>query len=63
MITSNRDEAELALLFRDPLLASAAMDRLLHRAHVLVLEGDSYRNPPAARRSKAKAENNKELSR
>ncbi len=63
MITSNRDEAELALLFRDPLLASAAMDRLLHRAHVLVLEGDSYRNPPAARRSKAKAENNKEVSR
>ncbi len=51
VITSNRDEAELAQLFGDPLLASAAMDRLLHRAHVLVLEGDSYRNPPATRRA------------
>jgi DNA replication protein DnaC len=50
-ITSNRDEAELAQLFGDPLLASAAMDRLLHRAHVLVLEGDSYRNPPPTRRA------------
>ena len=50
VITSNRDEEELHRLFGDPLLASAAMDRLLHRAHVLVLEGDSYRNPPPNRR-------------
>jgi DNA replication protein DnaC len=51
VITSNRDEEELSRLFGDPLLASAAMDRLLHRAHVLVLEGDSYRNPPPNRRA------------
>lgn len=51
IITSNRDEEELARLFGDPLLASAAMDRLLHRAHVLVLEGDSFRNPPLSRRA------------
>jgi DNA replication protein DnaC len=51
VITSNRDEEELARLFVDPLLASAAMDRLLHRAHVLVLEGDSFRNPPPNRRA------------
>ena len=50
IITSNRDEEELARLFIDPLLASAAMDRLLHRAHVLVLEGDSFRNPPTNHR-------------
>ena len=50
LLTSNRDESEIAELFADPVLASAAMDRLLHRAHVLVLEGDSYRNPPASRR-------------
>ena len=31
-----------------PLLASAAMNRMLHHAHVL--EGDSYRNPPPGRR-------------
>jgi DNA replication protein DnaC len=51
VITSNRDEEELSRLFGDPLLASAAMDRLLHRAHVLVLEGDSFRNPPPTRRA------------
>ncbi|HEX9016430.1 MAG TPA: ATP-binding protein, partial [Chloroflexota bacterium] len=33
-------------MFGDPLLASAAMDHLLHHAQVLVIEGDSYRNPP-----------------
>jgi DNA replication protein DnaC len=49
ILTSNRDVGELPALFGDPLLASAAMDRLLHGAHVLVLEGDSYRNPPADR--------------
>jgi len=26
-------------------MASAAMDRLLHHAEVVVLEGQSYRNP------------------
>lgn len=49
IITSNRSVEELAQLFGDPLLGSAAMDRLLHHAHVLELVGDSYRNPPAAR--------------
>jgi len=44
--TSNRDPDEWWPLFGDPLLASAAMDRLLHHAEVIVLEGDSYRNPP-----------------
>jgi DNA replication protein DnaC len=50
ILTSNRDVGELGSLFGDPLLASAAMDRLLHDAHVLVFEGDSHRNPPPARR-------------
>jgi len=53
VLTSNRAVEELAQLFGDPLLASAAMDRLLHRAHVLVIEGDSYRNPPPHRSRKA----------
>lgn len=52
ILTSNRDADELGSLFGDPLLASAAMDRLLHDAHVLVFEGDSYRNPPPARRKR-----------
>jgi DNA replication protein DnaC len=52
VITSNRDTDELPLLFNDALLASAAMDRLLHDAHVLRLVGDSYRNPRRSRISK-----------
>ena len=50
MITSNRDASELAELFGDPLLASAAMDRLLHDAHVLRLTGDTFRNPRKRRK-------------
>ena len=33
-------------LFGDPLMASAAMDRLLHHSQVLELDGNSFRNPP-----------------
>ncbi len=46
IVTSNRAIEEWYPLFRDDLMASAAMDRLLHHAHVLVMEGNSYRNPP-----------------
>jgi DNA replication protein DnaC len=46
IITSNRALPEWAPLFNDALLASAAMDRLLHHAHVIEIVGNSYRNPP-----------------
>lgn len=52
IITSNRDVPELAPLFGDALLANAALDRLLHGAHVLRLAGDTYRNPPPKRRGR-----------
>ena len=39
-------------LFGDALLASAAMDRLLHNAHVVVMDGDTYRNPPPAKKTR-----------
>ncbi len=52
VITSNRATEEWYPLFGDPLLASAAMDRLLHHSHVVELTGDSYRNPPADRARK-----------
>lgn len=45
VITSNRAVHEWCPLFGDQLLASAAMDRLLHHAHVIVMEGHSHRNP------------------
>lgn len=52
IVTSNRDTEEWHPLFGDPLLASAAMDRLLHHANVIDIEGESYRNPKTARRSR-----------
>lgn len=50
IVTSNRSLEEWFPLFGDDLLASATMDRLLHHAHVIVMQGDSYRNPPSGKR-------------
>lgn len=41
--TSNRDPNEWLALMADPLLAQAAVDRLVSTSHELVIEGDSYR--------------------
>jgi DNA replication protein DnaC len=43
IITSNRALEEWAELFGNDLLASAALDRLTHHAHTLVVRGRSYR--------------------
>ena len=43
IITSNRDFSEWATVFANPLLASAALDRLIHKGTSLTLEGSSYR--------------------
>lgn len=51
ILTSNRALEEWYPLFRDDLMASAAMDRLLHHAHILLLDGASFRNPPGNRRA------------
>lgn len=51
IITSNRALDEWGPLFKDELLASAAVDRLLHHSHVLIMEGETYRNPRSRRRS------------
>lgn len=56
VFTSNRAVAEWYPLFGDALLASAAMDRLLHHAHVVILEGDSFRNPARRRPSSGAAD-------
>ena len=45
VITSNRSTAEWYPLFGEALLASAAMDRLLHHCHIVERNGDAYRNP------------------
>jgi len=43
LLTSNRDRSEWAELFGEPLLASAALDRLTHGAHFVEIIGPSYR--------------------
>jgi DNA replication protein DnaC len=52
IITSNRAIEEWPPLFGDLLLASAALDRLLHHAHIIEMDGDTYRNPPASKRTR-----------
>jgi len=42
-VTSNRAFEEWADVFGNDLLASAALDRLTHHAHTLIIEGQSYR--------------------
>jgi len=60
ILTSNRDSEEIGELFGDPLLASAAMDRLLHHANVIAIEGESYRNPKSNQRKRTRRSSNKE---
>jgi DNA replication protein DnaC len=44
MVTSNRDYQEWPDVFADnPLLASAALDRMAHRAHMITITGASFR--------------------
>jgi len=43
LLTSNRAPEEWADVFGNPLMASAALDRLTHHSHLLILEGESYR--------------------
>jgi len=43
VITSNRPLESWPRLFPEPVIASALLDRLFHRAHTVVLEGKSYR--------------------
>jgi DNA replication protein DnaC len=42
-LTSNRAPDEWPELWGDPLLANAGLDRLAHRATVLLIKGRSYR--------------------
>jgi DNA replication protein DnaC len=55
VITSNRAFAEWPEVFGEPLLASAALDRLGHDAHQVVITGDSYRTRSTKRRTAERA--------
>src|SRR5262249_50321027 len=43
ILTSNRGFGEWAEIFGDTVVASALLDRLLHHAIVIAIEGNSYR--------------------
>jgi DNA replication protein DnaC len=43
ILTSNRDVSEWGQVFPDPVLASAAIDRLFDRAEIQLFNGQSYR--------------------
>lgn len=54
VITSNRDLSEWSSVFSNSLIASAAMDRLVHRAVEIVIDGGSYRLDQFKQRIKTK---------
>ncbi len=43
LVTSNRSVAEWGGVFGDAVVATAILDRLLHRSHVITIRGDNYR--------------------
>ena len=43
ILTTNRGIAEWGTIFEDTTVAVAILDRLLHHATVLAIDGDSYR--------------------
>jgi DNA replication protein DnaC len=51
IVTSNRAFSEWPEVLGEPLLASAALDRLAHDAHQVALTGDSYRTRATRRRT------------
>lgn len=52
IITSNSDFNEWPMIFSNPLMGSAAMDRLVHRAVKIIIEGKSYRVDSFVKRTK-----------
>lgn len=55
IITSNRDMSEWTGIFSNSLIASAALDRLVHRGIEISLEGNSYRLEQFKSRTKRNA--------
>lgn len=62
LCTSNRAASEWGTLFGDALLAAAAMDRLLHHAHLVVMDGPSYRTQRTSKRKAGSSEDKQEVA-
>jgi DNA replication protein DnaC len=58
-MTSNRTVEEWPELFGDALLASAALDRLVHHSHVVTITGKSYRAKKVYKRKEEKPDHRK----
>lgn len=56
ILTSNRAPSEWAEIFGDGLLASAALDRLTHHAHITCVTGESYRQKHRRKEGKTEME-------
>ncbi|MGH7725311.1 MAG: IS21-like element helper ATPase IstB [Candidatus Eiseniibacteriota bacterium] len=56
LLTTNRDFTEWPELFDQPVLASAALDRMAHGATQITITGDSYRAKGPRPRTRSKAE-------
>lgn len=49
LVTSNRAVGECALVFGDPIAATAILDRLPHYSYLIRICGDRYRLPEKRR--------------
>jgi len=56
IITANQPFSQWHSIFADKSMTVAAVDRLIHHAHIIELEGESYRKLAAQDRSKAALE-------
>lgn len=55
IVTSNRAFEEWAEIFDNDLLSSAALDRLTHHVHTLVIQGESFRQSSRRKEALSKA--------
>lgn len=56
IITANQPFSQWHNIFADASMTVAAVDRLIHHAHIIELEGESYRRKSADERSKTTSE-------
>lgn len=56
MITSNLVFSQWDRIFKDPMTTAAAIDRIVHHAVILELDGSSYRTDAAKKKTTAKAD-------
>jgi len=58
LVTSNRPIQDWLALFPDPVLAQAAVDRMRQNAHLVTIEGDSYRGRLKPKKAQGEKEEN-----